>query len=148
MLRQPWSPSWTYVGCHIGFQPTKIWITIWTRKIGSVEKVSMLSILINNPYVKLYSGLSIGVINRFRIYNWFYCLLNNVWGVFEIHVVVYGGIQACHTLLMLHITLLKQWDSILIHASLSLSHYTADEEHGSSSWFFQYPGLVLNMSLV
>ena len=51
----------------------------------------MLSILINNLYVKLYSGVSIDVINRFRIYNWFYCLLNNAWGVFGSHVVVYGG---------------------------------------------------------
>ena len=44
---------------------------------------------------------------------------------------VYGVIQACQILLMLHITLIKQWDAIPIDASSSLDHYTTDEV----SWF-------------
>jgi hypothetical protein len=61
------------------------------------------------------------------------------------NVVVYGVVQACQTLAILNITR-KTVGCHVIPASSSFRHYTTDNEHGPSSWFFQYLGLHLSMS--
>ena len=69
----------------------------------------------------------------------------HVRGVVRGHNRVCGVIHPRQTWSMSHITLIKQWESISIHASLSLGHYTTGEVHDLSSWVGE-PGYYLSMS--
>ena len=55
------------------------------------------------------------------------------------HALVCGVIHTYQIWAMLHMTLMKQWDSISIPVSSSLEHYTTDEIH-SSGYPFRKPG--------
>ena len=64
----------------------------------------------------------------------------HVWGVVGGYAMVCGMIQAFQTWSMPHVKLIKWSDNIFIPVSSSLNHYNTDEDHGSSSWSFQYAG--------
>ena len=48
---------------------------------------------------------------------------------------VLWGNPSLSDLVLTHVTLMKQWDSISIHVLLSWDHYTTDEVHSSSSLY-------------
>ena len=68
-------------------------------------------------------------------------LAEYAWGVICGHVVICGVINPYQRWSMLHITLMKWWDTIFIPASSFVDHYTTDEDHDSSSWY-KYPGIL------